>query len=67
MNKVWNERRLLTEEQIVTVQPNETFDSVVLMITEVADKNDNCRLYLSYDEAKMLAKQLNDFVNDNKL
>lgn len=65
MNKVWNERRLLTEEQIVTVQPNETFDSVVLMITEAADKNDNCYLYLSYDEAKMLAKQLNDFVDDN--
>ena len=65
MNKVWNERRLLTEEQIVTVQPNEIFDGVVLMITEAADRTINCRLYLSYDEAKMLAKQLNDFVNDN--
>ena len=65
MNKVWNERRLFTEEQIATVQPNETQDGVVLKINETNDEKFECRLYLSYDEARMLAKQLTDFVSDN--
>jgi hypothetical protein len=65
MNKVWNERRLFTEEQIATVQLNETQDGVILKVNETTDEKFECRLYLSYDEAKMLAKQLNDFVSDN--
>ncbi|MFW5848053.1 MAG: hypothetical protein ACOCVF_03985 [bacterium] len=65
MGKVWNERRLFTEEQIVTVQPDEMQEGVVLKIDEAADEKSECRLYLTYDEAKMLAKQLTDFVNDN--
>ena len=59
------ERRLFTEEQIATVQPNETQDGVVLKINETNDEKFECKLYLSYDEARMLAKQLTDFVSDN--
>lgn len=65
MTKVWNERSIWTEDQVVRVKPNETQDGVVLQINEDADKNFECSLNLSYEEAKMLAKQINDFVSDN--
>lgn len=65
MKKAWTERRLFTDEQIAAVQPNETQDGVILLITEATDLESQCRLYLSYDEAEMLAKQLKDFVMEN--
>ncbi|NPD45880.1 hypothetical protein [Lentimicrobium sp. S6] len=65
MTKVWNERSIWTEDQVVRVKPNQTQDGVVLQINEEADKNFECRLYLTYEEAKLLAKQINDFVSDN--
>lgn len=65
MTKVWNERSVWTEDQVVRVTPNETQDGVILQINEEADKNFECSLYLTYEEAKMLAKQINDFVSDN--
>jgi len=66
MEKVWNDRRIFTEEQIVIMQPNESFDSIVLVIEEI-DKKQSARLYLTYGEAKCLAENLLDFVNIQNL
>lgn len=65
MTKVWNERSIWTEDQVVRVKPNETQDGVVLQINEEADHDFECSLYLSYEEAKLLAKQINGFISDN--
>lgn len=64
MGTPWNERRLCTEEQIVAIEPNEERGSVVIRINGM-DNAPECRLYLSYEEAKFLSKQVVDFVNDN--
>jgi tRNA G18 (ribose-2'-O)-methylase SpoU len=65
-NKVYTERRLFTEEQIATIHSNETQDGVILTISEASYKSDSRMLYLSYDEAIVLAKQITDFVNENR-
>lgn len=62
MNKIWIERKLFTEEQSVTIQPNETQNAIVLKINENADKLHESRIYLTYDETIALAKQMIDFV-----
>ena len=55
---------MYTEEQIVTIQPNESTDGVVLKIGEANGDKSETRLYLSYDEAIILAKQIADFVDE---
>lgn len=65
MTKVWNERSIWTEDQVVRIKPNDDQDCVVLQINDAINENSECCLYLSYEEAKMLAKQINDFVSDN--
>lgn len=66
MTKVWNERSIWTEDQVARVKPNEEQDGVVLEINDAINENSNCCLCLSYEEAKMLAKQIRDFVKDNE-
>lgn len=63
MLKVWVERRIYLEEQHITIQPNEGKDGVVLSITE-GDLSHNSKVYLSYEEALELSKQINDFVKE---
>jgi len=65
MTKVWNERSIWTEDQVARVKPNETQDGVVLQINDAINEKFECQLYLSYDEAKMLAEQIIGFVRDN--
>ena len=63
--KTWTERRMFTEEQIVTIQPNETLNGVVLKIEEPnPDNKTETRLYLSYEEAKILSAQIMSFVDE---
>lgn len=40
-------------------------DGVVLTVAETVEKKDEFRVYLSYQEAKELAKQLVSFVDEN--
>jgi hypothetical protein len=65
MTKVWNERSIWTEDQVVRIKPNNDQDGVVLQINDAIDEDGESCLYLSYEEAKMLAKQIIDFVDDN--
>lgn len=63
--KTWTERRMFTEEQIVTIQPNETLNGVVLKIEESdPDNKTETRLYLSYEEAKILSAQIMSFIDE---
>ena len=63
--KTWTERRMFTEEQIVTIQPNETLNGVVLKIQESdPDNKTETRLYLSYEEAKILSAQIMSFIDE---
>lgn len=64
-NKVWNETRLFTEEQIVTVLPNETHTGLVMVLNETQDNTSEYRLYLNYEETKMLISQLDYFLKQN--
>lgn len=64
--KVWNERILFTEDQIVAIQPNETGNGVVIQINEADDKSVECSLYLNYEDAIFLASQIVGFIDDNK-
>jgi hypothetical protein len=66
MTKVWNERSIWTEDQVVRIKPNNDQDGVVLQINDAIDEDGESCLYLSYEEAKMLAKQICDFVKDNE-
>ena len=65
-NKVYTERRLFTEEQIAAIHFNETQDGVILTICEASNRSDSRMLYLTYDEAIVLGKQIIDFVNENR-
>ncbi len=65
MEKVWTERRICTEDQLIRIMPNEDHDCVLIQIHELNDEKSKCQIYLSYDEATMLAKQLCGFVDDN--
>lgn len=62
----WIERRIFTTDQIITIQQNESMDCIVLKINEMDDSKAECRLYLTFDEAMILVKQLYDYVNDVK-
>lgn len=65
-DKIWNEFRLFTEEQIATIQPNETMDGIIFKIEDAADRFSESRLYLSYKEAKKLSELIEIFINENK-
>lgn len=64
MNKPYIERRLFTEEQIASIYTNETQTGIILGISEAMENPTQYRLYLSYEEAKELGKQLLDFVEE---
>ncbi len=65
MEKVWNERSICTDDQLVRIMPNEDQDCVVIQIHESNTGESECQLFLSYEEAKMLAKLICGFVDDN--
>lgn len=64
--KTWTERRMFTEEQIVTIQPNEIKDGIIIKLNEISDLTNETRLYLTYQEAVELLKQIKGFIDDNR-
>ncbi len=65
MEKVWNERTICTDDQLVRITPNDDQDCVVIRIQELDDDKKESQLFLTYEQAKMLAKQMIGFVDDN--
>ena len=64
--KVWKERHIYFDiDTKAIIAPNETQDGVVLTVAEIIENKDEFRVYLSYQEAKELAKQLVSFVEEN--
>lgn len=59
VNTVWKEIVIYTEDQQAIVQPNECGKGVVLVTRE--EGIDDVRLYLSFEEAKELGKELIKF------
>lgn len=61
-NKVWTERHVyFAMDMKAIIAPNELQDGVVLTL---AEDEDEFKVYLSHQEAKELAKQINSFVED---
>ena len=59
--------KIYTElEQIISIEPNEGFDGVVLKLVE-SDKSSCFRLYLTYKEAFDLANEILKFVSDKDI
>lgn len=63
--KSWTEFSLYTEEQKVSLTPNETRDSLVLSVNESSEKKET-RLYLSFSEAEDLIKLIETYISLNK-
>lgn len=68
--KVFVEQRLYTQiEQTVLIQPNESNNGLVLVTRENVDNTSDARLYLTFEEADVLCKllqQMKDHVKDDK-
>jgi hypothetical protein len=57
--KPFIEQRMYTEtEQIAVVQPNETYNGIVLCVQEATESIRETRLYLTFDEVDVLSKLL---------
>jgi hypothetical protein len=52
-NKVWHKAVIATEEQDVSVYPNETFDGIIVETNE-SNGSGSPRLYLNKDEMELL-------------
>ena len=64
--KVWKERHIYFNiDTKAIISPNETQDGVILTVAETVENKYDFRVYLSYQEAKELAKQLVSFVDEN--
>ena len=67
-NKVWVEKHIYTDcDQVVVIQPNETMDSLVLVVKEI-DGAEVSRLYLNKKEVNKFCKELKSSLeeyNDN--
>lgn len=66
MKKPWKEVTILTEEQKAIIAPNPEMDGIVLTLCEVDEPKKYFGIYLSYDEAIELGKELINYGNQNK-
>ena len=65
--KPFVEQRMFTmTEQIAAVQPNDTYDGIVLSTQEVSNKHSDARLYLTPEEAIELSVMLRSMVDKLK-
>lgn len=66
--KTWKEVKLYVAdgEQTVAIEPNETQTGVCLLVTEVLEESQNFRVYLTYQEAKDLGKELIKYAEENE-
>jgi hypothetical protein len=56
-------RMFTVTEQIATIQPDETDTGLVLITQEINEKGESSRLYLTFNEAKELARSLEVMIN----
>lgn len=56
-------RMFTVTEQIATIQPDETDTGLVLITQEINQKDESSRLYLTFNEAKELARSLEVMIN----
>ena len=52
-NKVWHKAVIVTDEQVVSVYPTETFDGIIVETKEL-DGKESSRMYLNKDEMELL-------------
>jgi hypothetical protein len=57
-NKVWHKAVIATEEQDVSVYPNETYDGIIVETKELDDKTGSPRLYLNVNEMELLIERM---------
>jgi hypothetical protein len=62
-NKVWHNVTISTEDQDVSICPNETFNGIILSTTEVGEANFISRLYLNRDEMELLILKMQEMMN----
>lgn len=60
--KIWHKTEIATEEQNVSVYPNESWDGIIVEVTEV-DGSHPSRLYLSKYEMDLLMKKMKDMMD----
>ena len=67
MSKPWKQIKIFTAdaEQSVIIESNPERDGVCMHFTEEANEESFC-LYTTYDEALVIAKELVNFVKENK-
>jgi hypothetical protein len=56
-------RMFTVTEQIAAIQPDETSTGLVLITQEINQKDESSRLYLTFNEAKELARSLEVMIN----
>ena len=62
-NKVWHQVKIETEQQIVELFPNETFDGVVVQVKEFDNKTESLRLYLNKDEMELIILKMREMMD----
>lgn len=60
--KIFITTTIATEDQNVSIMPNETFNGIILETKEVDDKTLNGRTYLSKVEAELLIIQIQNMI-----
>lgn len=54
---------IATDDQNVSIMPNETFNGIILETKELDDKTLNGRTYLNKEEAELLILQIQNMIN----
>lgn len=53
---------IATDDQNVSIMPNETFNGIILETKELDDKTLYCRLYLNKEQAELLILQIQTMI-----
>jgi hypothetical protein len=60
-NKVWHKVEIATEEQNVSIYPNETYNGIILETNE-KDERESPRTYLNVDEMELLILKMREMM-----
>lgn len=67
-NKLWHQIEIATESQNIQVRPNDTFDGIIIRVTEVGNTESlSSRLYLNEDEMELLISKMQEMMKYLKL
>lgn len=64
-DKVWVEVSIHTDEQVAVISHNETRDQIHFTLKELESGGNQFVMYLTYNEALEISKQLSAFVKNN--